>query len=102
MNKFLKEKKVKELAFKRVLGKLKDTDYDDLQREPERDYEKIKQFENRQDRNALLDEPTLPINRNYPEAYMHGGEGRKGGRKHDALPHGEEDRGTRRVSHPRK
>lgn len=82
---------------------MKETDYDDLQREPERDYEKIKQFENRQVGNALLDEPTLPIKKNYPEPYIHGGEGRKGGRKHEALPpHGEENRGRRRASHHRK
>ena len=99
----MKEKRIKELAFNRVLGKLKESDYDDLQREPERDYEKIKQFENRQTRNALLDEPTNPIKRNYPEPYMHAGEGTKSSvrRKHEALSHGKEDRETRRGSHTR-
>lgn len=101
----MKETRIKELAFDRVLGKLKESDYDDLQREPERDYEKIKQFENRQTRDALMDEPRKTIKKNDPEPYMHGGEGIKSSakrHKHEASTLGEESRENRKVSHSRK
>ncbi len=68
-NKFLREKKSKEQAFNRVLGKLKETDYDDLQREPEKDYEKIKQRENKEKRDELKGERKYNIKKNDPEAY---------------------------------